>query len=502
MAVAMRLALLTAAWGGAEGWRTQGTLPSMSHFMTYVGKFCFDYKKGPDEEAGEFTFNVAGKVVAEPSDQLLPQPSTDGPPCWGPCKTQGSLYLMVFDDEDQHWKQAQERWDEMSCDDMLHYSSFALPLTLSSGSFNRTAFVHEKIRPRFWYFTFVACGVQVVEPLSYDIHTRNIAQGSQSEFGMDERGSLALQLGATIFFTTVTVCLRGVARRATGAEALRSRPLLRMLLFSALCSALGAGCLTLHFCIFALNGWGCGFVELMGAAWICGAKALLALLQLLTAKGWALFYAPEELGQRRLMLCIIGWIVFTSMACEIHAEFYRDWSTEIYLYESWPGLVILFLNVVLFTEAWRSMRETYRHETSQEVRVFYVVISSASLLYFLTLPVMCILAASFNPWSRAKWVARVEVFSRLVATLLLCFCLRPSRLDAMVHARLEDGLETVGELRDDIDEEDPDDNPGYRKASDDEVGGYRESQSEQGTERGNKDRDLDLGEPFNVGPAE
>jgi len=363
---------------------------------------------------------------------------------------------------------------------MLHYASFAMPVSPLNGSFNRTVYVHESKRPRFWYFTFAACGVTVVEPISYEIHTENILQGIQSEFGINERGSWQLQLLAAFIFIVVALVLRQVARKATGAEALRSRPLLRLLVLSALCSATGASCLALHLSVYVVNGYGVSLFEVMGQLWVCGAKALLTLLQLLTAKGWALFYAPEEVVQRRLMMCILGGIVLTSIACEIHAEYFHDWSTALYLYESWPGMVILVLNVILFAEAWRSMRETYRHETSEEVRIFYVLISAASMLYFLTLPVNCILAAAFDPWVRAKYVSRAEVASRFITTLLLAFCLRPTRLDAMVNARLEEGLETVGELRDDFDgsgscqDEDDDppkakqgDGPTYRTASDD-----------------------------------
>merc|ERR1719330_1736215 len=112
------------------------------------------------------------------------------------------------------------------------------------------------------------------------------------------------------------------------------------------------------------------------------------------------------------MMCIVCGVVITSIACEIHADYFSDSSTALYLYESLPGLVILFLNVVLFAEAWRSMRETYRHESSDEVRVFYVAISLASLFYFLTLPTMSVLAFTFAPWVRAKYIARAEVASR------------------------------------------------------------------------------------------
>lgn len=235
---------------------------------------------------------------------------------------------------------------------------------------------------------------------------------------------------------------------------MRSRPLLRMLLLATLCSAAGGACLALHYIFFMFDGFGLSLLEVIGQVWICASKALLMLLQLLTAKGWALFYSPEEVVQRQVVMFLVGLIVFASIGCEIHAEYFSSSSTDLYLYESWPGYTILFLNVMLFAEAWRSMRETYRHETSDEVRAFYVVISIASLIYFLTVPAMCMIAPSYAPWARAQFITRGEVLSRLIASLLLAFCLRPSRLDAMVNARLEDGLKTVGEEREDSDDED------------------------------------------------
>merc|ERR1712151_1416917 len=92
-----------------------------------------------------------------------------------------------------------------------------------------------------------------------------------------------------------------------------------------------------------------------------------------------------------------------------------------------------------------------------EVRVFYAMISAASLVYFTSLPLLCLLSAAFQPWVRLKYVNRTEVASRFVATLLLALCLRPSRLDSMVDARLDEGLDPVGELRDDVEDKDSDD---------------------------------------------
>jgi len=441
---------------GAAGWRTWDQLPNAPAFVHFVGKFCFDYKPSENEQAGRFDFTLWGRVRSGPLADLGVE-STKGAPCWGPCDPSGNLYLVVFDDEEDHWKQALDHWHTMGCRQMLEYASWAQNISEFDGQFNRTVSVHEETRPRFWYFAFAACGVDIVEPVTYEVHAENMLQGPlQSEFGLDEKGAPWLQLAAAVLFVGLALVLRQVARTATGAEALRSRPLLRMLVLSAMCSAAGAVCLSLHFLVFMNNGYGLAPLEVLGQLWVSSAKALLTLLQLLTAKGWALFYAPEELVQRRLMIAILAGIVFTSVACEVHAQYFHDWSTAVYLYESWPGMIILLLNLILFAEAWRSMRETYQHETSEEVRVFYIMISSASFLYFLTLPLMCILAAFVRPWVRAKYVSRTEVASRFIATVILSLCLKPSRLDAMVNARLEDGLETVGEPQDDSPAEDDD----------------------------------------------
>jgi len=443
---------LTLAPSGCWAWRSKGVLGTSSHFIEYVGKFCFDYKKGATVEAGNVHIVIDGNLRPAPTPQL-PR-VTEGPPCWGQCTTNGNMYLMVFDDEEKHWQDARRTWYEHSCDELLHYSSFALPLQLHGAPINRTQWIHEQIRPRFWYFVFVACGVHYLEPVSYEIHARNILQGDQSEFGMDERGAVALQLCSALAFGSLGYCLRALARRSSGAEALRSRPLLRMLILSTIFSATGAILLFLHYVKYSFDGWGIPFLDLLGVTFVCLAKATLSLLQLLVAKGWALFYSPGEAYQRRVVICLLGWIIFMSLACEVHSEFFHDWSADIYMYESWTGTTILVFNLFLFLETWRSMRITYRHETSEEVRVFYVAIAASALIYFLSLPILCIVASKISPWARAKWVARGEFIARLLATLLLCFALKPSRLDAMVNSRLENSQTVLSEDGEDsVDEE-------------------------------------------------
>lgn len=112
------------------------------------------------------------------------------------------------------------------------------------------------------------------------------------------------------------------------------------------------------------------------------------------------------------------------------------------------------MNTLLFLEAWRSMRDTIQVEVAVEVRNFYVCVFGVCILYFLSLPIVVTLASLLDPWARAKWVDRVEVGSRLLAISLLGFLLRPSRLDVLINARMEEGNGMLGEPCEEFVEED------------------------------------------------
>jgi len=403
-----------------------GSLPASGTFDEYVGKFCFDYV--PDGQVG-------GTLEVAVSGSL---PETN-------------LYFLIFDDEPQHWRQARGEWGSLKCEDMISLASNALPVSSPEGKFITKVDVHERLRPRFWYFAFVACGSSITEAISYDLKLLNPRQGLQQEFGVDEEGTLQLQSTAAAFFLCLAVGMWYAAIRSGSRSGLRSRPILRLLLLSAASSAVGAMCRTLHLAAFAFDGQGWGLLDVLGQLCICAAKAMIALVMLLAAKGWSLFYGRDEFTQRCTTLCILGLLLVTAGACEIHADWARDWSPSLYQYESWSGTLVLVLNMLLFMEASRSMYATYRKESAEELRTFYQVVTGAASVYFLSLPVLCTFASLLAPWVRFKYVDRIEVLSRFAATVLLALSLKPSRLDAMITWRLEEQLEQQGVLDSDED---------------------------------------------------
>eukprot|EP00812_Abedinium_dasypus_P004460 NODE_1555_length_1113_cov_135.362004.p1 GENE.NODE_1555_length_1113_cov_135.362004~~NODE_1555_length_1113_cov_135.362004.p1 ORF type:complete len:299 (+),score=82.86 NODE_1555_length_1113_cov_135.362004:89-898(+) len=217
------------------------------------------------------------------------------------------------------------------------------------------------------------------------------------------------------------------------------RPLWQLLVLTCACSTAGAGFFLLHAGVYMKNGEGIKLLEVLGAICICIAKGTIAVLSLLVAKGWVFLYRKEEMWPRRFTLAALGTVLVTAATAEIHGQFFRDISTTLYLYESWSGILILVLNASIFGEALRSMAKRFSGETQPEARAFYRNMACVLCLYFVTLPLTCLLAALFSPWVRSKYVARVEVISRITTTALLTYFLTPTRLDVMINARVEMG---------------------------------------------------------------
>jgi hypothetical protein len=431
---AVLLPTVFAALGMAGAWRSEGQLPPGFGFAQYVGKFCFDYaplvKTGnASKEVQAWEDRDDGVVSIDVQGHL--QPAVDD---------KSDLYFMVFDDEDEHWPRVRSNWNKLSCKLIKDSANTVIPLSspLKHSQFQHRIGIHEHVRPRFWYFAFVNCGQELSGSVSYQLHAWNPIQGYQAEFGIDRRNSLQLDIVFTALFGAVVASL--VAFYNLPCE-WRARPLLAALQASAACSTLSCSCLKLHSLVYAKDGHGLAGAEVLGIVFACVAKALLTLLMFLLARGWSLLTAEADSSQRTLITVAFVGIVVVSVGCEIHGQFFHDQSTSLYLYESWPGVVILALNLGLLGAAARLLWETYVREASKEVRAFYRLMALANMLYFAALPTICVLAHVWDPWVRRKFVERTELGARFAATAMLLFCLWPTLMEARMPTR--DGAEPM-----------------------------------------------------------
>jgi len=430
-----------------QGMISEGYLPTGKDmtWAWYAGKFCFDYKRAMQTVSGEVEFQVDG-VVNEGSHPLMRSPS-DEPPCWGTCQTPGNWYWMVFDDEQEHWKTIRNRWDYASCEEMFKYASSVEKLDLQppvggpvgKPQWSKTFQIGEHIRPRFWYFTVVACNVTSVDPVHFRIHAKNVQSAMQQEFGVDQHNMLLLQFFAAISFTALAIVAhKGVRNKVGSSDVYRTRPMLRLLVLSLACTVLQSAGYTLHYLVYSFNGVGLPGLEVFSTFSGAISKSILSAIFFLIASGWALLTAPQKEAQRRWFFGGLAVIVLVSVACEIQGLYFHDTSTTLYLYESGSGTLVLFLNCMLFVGSLAAMYETFLREEVEELRQFYMFVTVAYSVFYLMLPVTVLVAYLLAPWVRFKIVARIEVASRLFTFIALLFCFWPSRLDMLLRTRLEE----------------------------------------------------------------
>lgn len=407
----------------------------------YAGKFCFGYSKTAD--AGHYTLYIDGAIKAGPPTSMR----------FGNVSTSGRFFLFVYDDEQGHWD---EKNLAASCEEQKRVASSVVDLTSLDGRRCQRTFttnIRQTIRPRFWYFAFANCGAEVVGALKYEIHAENQLTGGDSEFSIDKNGSLQLHVGSAGLFVTLGLVLILSLRCSPGSgrcswRTIAHRPFAFLLLVSMLLSACGDSLLAVHYNDFSQDGVGMKMLEVGGTLLVSLARATLAVLLLMIARGWYV----SNVAYRNVLLTLLAMVVLVTVSAELYGEFIHEYSTTLYLYEGPTGVLILFLNTLFFVEAFRSMMVTYTKETSDEMKQFYKSVSLACFIFFLSLPASCILAVVFPPWVRAKYVARIEVAARFVSAALLTYCLWPSHLDIMIHARLEDRREEAEKEQDELGE--------------------------------------------------
>jgi len=490
------LVVSIATMQNGTAWKTEGLLPAKAQFSTYAGKFCFDYV--PDGEVerqqlaeksqellhacevglttqfsehacvldetygcetnedgimwvshgcrGDFVLNGSPLTCDSWDEQLsrckMPLTPTSG---YLEVDVEGQmledaaehLFLMLFDDESEHWARAKENLDTLTCQDMQELANGAYPISavLQSAPYHvhHLIRIREHLRPRFWHFVFVNCGAKnVLLPAKYALHARNIRQGLDAEFGIDAYKSIPLEVLFCMLFNAV--CLAAFLKIW---KRMRSHPLLCLLSASSCCSAAGCCFVAIHHRVYAYNGHGFILAGVVGVSCSCVAKSLLIILQFVIARGWALFFASEERSQLLVIVSALFCFAGITMGCELYGWYAQDSTTDLYLYESWPGIASLMINSSLLAAAWLFTLKSVSRETSQVVRMFYLRVSASAGIYFATLPVVCLLGSLCVPWVRQKYTERAELCARLVSTALLLLQLWPSHVDTIVSFRMK-----------------------------------------------------------------
>jgi hypothetical protein len=418
----------------------EGEFPDGSDFAPYLGKFCFHYDS-TGENVGLIQFELKPRTYSIPKEM----------------KEHMEMFLLIFDDEDAHWQRARRDWYTSTCSEKKAMASLVTRLNVSYISTTQPIDykinIKEKLRPRFWYFTLVSCekpdhcwvnnqlvscsklgvipdlptpklgvweGQLRQEPMSYKLHLQNIAFGWQSEFSSDHTD----MLGVCIAFCGAFVFVAVYTHMESKKQEVEDHPLVRMLSVSHALSFGSALSFAMYYAMLSQDGWQCSQLRFLGVLFGVMMVSTVFLTIMMVGEGWAEMkgfacLVKEKIRHVQMAFALAGACAF----CELHDEFVVDQSTKLYSYQSVPGGLALLMKVAMFCWFWRSTQRTLDGSLGHVNQTFYKVFLWSLTLWFLSLPVIVMMAWFVNPWQRYKLVAITDLLSKLAIQALLSFLL-------------------------------------------------------------------------------
>jgi hypothetical protein len=240
----------------------EGQFPEGSDFAPYLGKFCFHYDPA-GEKVGKIQFELKPRTYSMPQE----------------VREHMELFLLVFDDEDNHWQRARRDWYTSTCAEKKAFASYVQPLNISyittTQPISYKINIVEKLRPRFWYITLVSCETPFVSytklgswkgplqqtPMDYKLHLQNVDLGWQSEFSSDHAG----MLGFCIAFCVAFICIAVYFHIESRKQEIEQHPLVLMLSVSHALSIASAVTFAIYYAMLS---------QMVGSAFSCDFLAL------------------------------------------------------------------------------------------------------------------------------------------------------------------------------------------------------------------------------------
>lgn len=334
------------------------------------------------------------------------------------------LWLLAFDDESNHWQQARRDWDTSTCEQKKAFASYSHPVALTFSSTKQPieykVNIVEKLRPRFWYFAVVDCGMSFLQPMDYTLHLQNFELGWQNEFSWDHTSMLELySVFCGAFFILGIYCYV-----AAWKQEIHDHPLLRLLSLTHALSVASTLSFAAYYGIFLQNGEQRQHLRFIGVLSSTMTMSTFFLTIMLIGEGWAEVKGFAcSIKDKRDFFQAVFVLAGACTFCEIHSEFLVDQSTKLYNYQSVPGVLVLVIKIAMFSWFLHSTRKTLGATQGHQDRTFYKVLLWTLTIWFLSVPVTVIFAWFLDPWYRYKLVTVVDYSSRFTGQVLLSLVL-------------------------------------------------------------------------------
>lgn len=312
-----------------------------------------------------------------------------------------------------------------------------------------TYVISDLTQPRFWYMAMVACyrnrstcqwhaydptrltnrvplTVRNAHTINYDIRLVN-GNPNQSashpltfQFSFDKQNLLEMYL---IFLLVYLVLIP----MQIYAVRLQKHPVTKLFTISLISEFVSLAFITTHLIYFAINGVGEPDVEAAGDILDIFSRTSFMLILLLLAKGWAV---------TRQQISKTGWIILMSIwvpYCAFHVFLYIwdrtevDVTSDIDEYQTWPGWIVLILRTSFMMWFLYELRNTMKYEHSTKKLDFLLHLGASSLVWFIYLPIVAVVALQVNSMWRDKLLLGITNSADCLAYCIMTGLLWPNR---------------------------------------------------------------------------
>ncbi|XP_030375531.1 uncharacterized protein LOC115624824 [Scaptodrosophila lebanonensis] len=310
-----------------------------------------------------------------------------------------------------------------------------------------TYVINLEAQPRFWYVALAACYLnrstcqwhayenfprrngssrRLSARLHYDIHLVNGHPNNSAvhpltfQYSYDQQNLLEMYL---IFLLVYIVLLP----MQIYAVRLQKHPVTKLFTLSLLSEFVSLALITAHLIHFAANGVGEPNMQAAGDVLDILSRTTFMLILLLLAKGWAV---------TRQQISRTGWIILMSIwvpYCAFHIFLYIWDRTEVDIvsdideYQTWPGWIVLILRTSFMMWFLYELRNTMKYEHSSKKLDFLLHLGASSLVWFIYLPIVAIVALQVSPMWRYKLLQGITNSADCLAYCVMTGLLWPNR---------------------------------------------------------------------------
>jgi len=263
--------------------------------------------------------------------------------------------------------------------------------------------------------------------MEYDMHFLQAENNWNKEFSFDDQGLLLEYILFGIVF------LLGFGVHLFGDYQLfRARsfhPIMRLLTISIALTVFSLWFYLGHYAIYSNNGVGSTFLRVLGAILDSASGLVFIFLLILISKGWGITYPSiAHFQEQKIPLIIILSLFFVMYVVLFFCgEFATDPASTLYIYQSIPGIIFIVVRFLVTVYFVFCLVKTVRDDTDSSKRIFYTIFGTGYLLWFLSLPIIVMIASALAPWVRQKIVMGIYLLCTTLGFAIISFLLWPSR---------------------------------------------------------------------------